>query len=125
MVSESALRAEGGDAELADLGRQGPNDFFNGLLGTSPQRSILESSGEHLLEDRQWVGYRSFVRSANCADSRRMLTNEGNPLKRTSGTNGDVKPPLAWSRRSRRSSWLVVAPRFGFRGASGAASSTG
>ncbi len=22
-----------GDAELADLGRQGPNDFFNGLLG--------------------------------------------------------------------------------------------
>jgi len=31
MVSESALRAEGGDAELADLGRQGPNDFFNGL----------------------------------------------------------------------------------------------
>ncbi len=21
-----------GDAELADLGRQGPNDFFNGLL---------------------------------------------------------------------------------------------
>ncbi len=32
MVPESALRAEGGDAELADLGRQGPNDFFNGLL---------------------------------------------------------------------------------------------
>ena len=31
-LSESALRAEGGDAELADLGRQGPNDFFNGLL---------------------------------------------------------------------------------------------
>jgi len=31
-ISESALRAEGGDAELADLGRQGPNDFFNGLL---------------------------------------------------------------------------------------------
>ncbi len=31
-VSESALRAEGGDAELADLGRQGSNDFFNGLL---------------------------------------------------------------------------------------------
>ncbi len=36
MVSESALRAEGGDAELADLGRQGPNDFFNGLLDLSP-----------------------------------------------------------------------------------------
>ncbi len=31
MVPESALRAEGGDAELADLGRQGPDDFFNGL----------------------------------------------------------------------------------------------
>ena len=31
-LSESALRAEGADAELADLGRQGPNDFFNGLL---------------------------------------------------------------------------------------------
>ncbi len=45
-IAESALRAEGGDAELADLGRQGPNDFFNGLLGTSP-RSILESSEEH------------------------------------------------------------------------------
>ncbi len=27
-----------GEAELADLGRQGPNDFFNGLLG---QRSSL------------------------------------------------------------------------------------
>ncbi len=35
-ISESALRAEGGDAELADLGRQGPNDFFNGLLAPWP-----------------------------------------------------------------------------------------
>ncbi len=33
-LSESALRAEGGDAELADLGRQGPKHFFNGLLGS-------------------------------------------------------------------------------------------
>ncbi len=47
-------------------------------------------------EGCQWVRYRSFFRSANCADSRRMLTNEGNLLKPTSGTNGDVKPLLAW-----------------------------
>jgi len=39
MVPESALRAEGGDAELAVLGRQGPNDFFNGL----PQGLRVES----------------------------------------------------------------------------------
>ncbi len=39
-----------------------------------------------VLEDHQCVRYRSFLRSANCADSRRMLTNEGDPLKRTSGT---------------------------------------
>ncbi len=32
-------------------------------------------------EDRQWVHYRNLFRSANCADSRRMLTNEGNSLK--------------------------------------------
>ncbi len=39
MVPESALRAEGGDAELADLGRQGPNDFFNGLLEQASSRT--------------------------------------------------------------------------------------
>jgi hypothetical protein len=62
------------------------------LVALSPAKHFFNG----LLEDRQWVRYRSFFRSANCADSRRMLTNEGNLLKRTSGTNGDVKPLLAW-----------------------------
>ena len=42
-LSESALRAEGGDAELADLGRQGPNDFFNGLLEQVPPRGLART----------------------------------------------------------------------------------
>ncbi len=58
-ISESALLAEGGDAELADLGRQGPNDFFNGLLEQIAPKLAVRA--------------RSTERSSRASDQRRRM----------------------------------------------------